>query len=245
MSISSRKMLFAGAFNIRDNLGSLPSTKLLASDGAAGDYFGRAVSISADGTVALIGAYYDNNVTTDSGSAYVFKYNGTGWDEEDKLIASDVVANDRLGYVVSISGDGNTALVGAHYDDTAETDSGSVCVFKYDGTSWVQQAKLTASDGTAGDFFGFAVSISADGTVALIGAYTEDNVGTDSGSAYVFKYNGTSWEQHYKLTASDGTAGDFFGFAVSVSPDGTTALVGAYNDDDKGSNSGSAHIFII
>ena len=220
-------------------------TKLTASDKAASDYLGFSVSISADGSTALIGAPYDNNVGSDSGSAYVFKYNGTIWVEQAKLIASDVMANDRLGYAVSISSDGNTALVGAHYDDNAETDSGSAYVFKYNGTSWVQQAKLTASDGVAGDFFGFAVSTSADGTTALIGAYTEDNVGTDSGSAYVFKYNGTSWEQHYKLTASDGAASDYFGFAVSISPNGTTALIGAYNDDDKGSNSGSVHIFAV
>ena len=102
-----------------------------------------------------------------------------------------------------------------------------------------QLSKLVASDGAANDYFGSSVSISADGTTALIGAYYDDS----KGSAYIFKYNGTSWSQQTKLVASDGATGDLFGYSVSISADGTTALVGAYNDDDKGSNSGSVYVF--
>ena len=105
--------------------------------------------------------------------------------------------------------------------------------------------KLTASDGAASDYFGYSVSISSDGTTALIGAYADDDKGTDSGSAYIFKYNGTAWIQQAKLTASDGAASDQFGFSVSISSDGTTALIGAHTDDDKGVNSGSAYVFAV
>ena len=105
--------------------------------------------------------------------------------------------------------------------------------------------KLTASDGAANDYFGYSVSISSDGTTALIGAYTDDDKGADSGSAYVFKYNGTTWTQQSKLTASDGATSDQFGYSVSISSDGTTALVGAFYDDDKGADSGSAYVFAI
>ena len=105
--------------------------------------------------------------------------------------------------------------------------------------------KLTASDGAASDQFGYSVSISSDGTTALIGAYQDDDKGANSGSAYVFKYNGTSWSQQSKLTASDGAANDYFGYSVSISSDGTTALIGAYLDDDKGANSGSAYVFAV
>ena len=105
--------------------------------------------------------------------------------------------------------------------------------------------KLTASDGAARDYFGYSVSISADGTTALIGAYADDDKGSNSGSAYVFKYNGTSWSQQSKLTASDGAASDNFGSSVSISSDGTTALIGAYFDDDKGADSGSAYVFAV
>ena len=105
--------------------------------------------------------------------------------------------------------------------------------------------KLVASDGAASDSFGYSVSISSDGTTALIGARLDDDKGTDGGSAYVFKFNGTSWTQQAKLTASDGAANDYFGYSVSISSDGTTALIGATYDDDKGTDSGSAYVFAV
>ena len=103
-------------------------------------------------------------------------------DEAIKLTASDAAARDRFGHSVSISGD--TAVIGADGDDDAGTQSGSAYVFRYDGIGWVQQAKLTASDGAARDYFGTAVSISGD--TAVIGAERDDDAGTHSGSAYVF-----------------------------------------------------------
>jgi hypothetical protein len=106
------------------------------------------------------------------------------------------------------------------------------------------EEKLTASDGAAGDWFGVSVSISDDGTTALIGASGDDDNGLDSGSAYVFKYNGLTWVEE-KLTASDGAADDLFGGSVSISDDATTTLIGAYADDDNGLNSGSAYVFQI
>jgi ELWxxDGT repeat protein len=100
--------------------------------------------------------------------------------------------------------------------------------------------KLTASDGADGDWFGWSLSISGD--TALVGASRDDDQGSDSGSAYVFVRDGTSWSQQAKLTASDSAADDFFGRAVSIS--GDTALVGAYADDDQGTSSGSAYVAI-
>ncbi len=97
------------------------------------------------------------------------------------------------------------------------------------------ETKLTASDGAASDLFGSSVSISADGTTALVGAYLDDDKGSNSGSAYVFIKDGSSWIQSTKLTASDGAIGDRFGYSVSISADGTAALVGSPYDDDKGS----------
>ena len=245
MSVMSRKMLLAGALGniVGSSPGSLLGNKLTASDGAASDLFGHSVSISSGGTTALISALYDDDKGTDSGSAYVFKYNGTSWTQQAKLTAPDGAASDQFGFSVSISSDGTTALIGAYGDDGIGADSGSAYVFKYNGTAWAQQAKLTASDGAANDQFGCSVSISSDGTTALIGAYYDDDKGTDGGSAYIFKYNGTAWSQQAKLTASDGAASDYFGYSVSISSDGTTALIGAIHDDDKGSNSGSAYVF--
>ena len=217
--------------------------KLLASDGAAGDYFGWSVSISSDGNTAIIGARGDDDKGSDSGSAYIFVRNGNIWNQQAKLLASDGVTGDQFGWSVSISGDGNTAIIGARADDDKGGDSGSAYIFIKNGTTWTQQAKLVASDGAAGDYFGWSVSISSDGNTAIIGAYWDDDKGTDSGSAYIFARNGNIWNQQAKLVASDGAAGDQFGYSVSISSDGSTAIIGAYMDDDKGTDSGSAYIF--
>ena len=216
--------------------------KLLASDGAAGDYFGCSVSISGDGNVALVGAYRDDDKGADSGSAYIFtKQTNGSYTQTGKLVASDGAASDFFGWSVSISGDGNVALVGAFYDD----DKGSTHIFtKQANGSYVQTSKLVPGDGAYGDRFGFSVSISGDGNVALVGANMDDDKGNNSGSAYIFtKQANGSYVQTSKLVPSDGADGDYFGYSVSISNDGNVALVGASEDDDKGSSSGSAYIF--
>jgi hypothetical protein len=209
--------------------------KLRASDGAAYDYFGLSVAI--DGNTALVGAYYDDDKGDYSGSAYIFRFNGSSWVQQAKLLALDGGDHDYFGYSVAI--DGNTALVGAYGDDDKGYQSGSAFIFRFNGSSWVQQAKLLASDGAAWDYFGYSVAI--DGNTALVGAYYDDDKGSGSGSAYIFRFNGSTWVQQAKLLAPDGAASDYFGFSVAI--DGNTALVGAYCDDDKGSDSGSAYVF--
>jgi len=209
--------------------------KLLASDGAANDLFGYSVSISDD--YVIVGAPYDNDNGSDSGSAYIFKRDGTIWTQQQNLTASDGAALDYFGCSVSISGD--YAIVGAHQDDDKGTDSGSAYIFKRDGTSWLQQPKLLASDGAAGDYFGRSVSINGD--YAIVGAYGDDDRGDASGSAYIVKRVGIAWVLQPKLLAADGDDGNYFGHSVSIS--GDYAIVGAYGDDDRGSDSGSAYIF--
>ena len=208
--------------------------KLTASDGAADDEFGYSVAI--DGEYALVGAYGDDDNGNYSGSAYVFKRDGSSWTQQAKLVASDGAAGDYFGYSVAI--DGEYSLVGAYGDDDNGSTSGSAYVFKRDGSSWTQQAKLVASDGAAGDYFGYSVAL--DGEYALMGAFLDDDKGSKSGSAYVFKRDGSSWTQQAKLVASDGAVDDYFGYSVAI--DGEYALVGAYRDDDKGTNSGSAYV---
>ena len=156
---------------------------------------------------------------------------------ETKLTASDGAGADYYGCSVSISGD--YAIVGAHRDDDNGSDSGSAYIYHYTGTSWIEQQKLTASDGAAHDLFGSSVSIS--GGYAVIGAQCDDDNGSASGSAYIYHFNGTSWIEQQKLTASDGAGADYFGRSVSIS--GDYALIGAIHDDDNGTNSGSAYIY--
>ena len=231
---------------------SWDETKLIASDGGAGDLFGYSVAISGDGNKVIVGAYGDdtlgsNPTPSDSGSAYIYKYNsGTSSWDETKLTASDAAAGDLFGYSVAMSADGNSVVVGAKYVDDNGTNSGSAYIYKYNsGTSSWDETKLTASDAASGDIFGQSVAMSGDGNKVIVGApEDDDNSQDDSGSAYIYKYNsGTdSWDET-KLTASDAAESDYFGYSVSMSGDGNSVVVGAYSDDDNGTESGSAYIY--
>jgi len=205
--------------------------KLTASDGAVGDYFGYSVSVSGD--YAVVGARDDDN-GSGSGSAYVFVRSGATWTQQQKLAATDGAASDYFGWSVSIAGD--YAIVGAYGNDDKGSNSGSAYVFVRSGMTWTQQQKFMASDGAAGDHFGFFVSISGD--YAVVGA---PGAGSNQGSVYVFVRSEMTWTQQQKLTATDGAASDYFGWSVSVS--GDYAVVGA-RDDDNGSGSGSAYVFV-
>jgi len=209
--------------------------KLLPSDGAAGERFGESVAVSGD--FAIIGTPHDDANGASSGSAYVFQFNGSNWVQQAKLLPSDGEANEYFGSSVAISGD--TAVIGTPWDDDNGNASGSAYVFQFDGSNWVQQAKLLASDGAESDLFGDSVSVSDE--IALIGAWGDDDNGNASGSAYVFHFDGSNWVQQAKLLASDGAESDFFGNSVSIS--GDIAVISAHQDDDNGFNSGSAYVF--
>ena len=237
------------------------AAKLTASDGATLDYFGQSVAVSGD--TILVGAYLDDREETitdseleDSGSVYVFVKPSGGWatgNETAKRTASDAADDDNFGTSVAL--DGNTAVIGAPGADDNDNgiDSGSAYVFTRNASTgaWSQQTKLTASsDGAAGDALG--ISVALDGDTAVVGAYLddrEDNTMTtdvdeaalDAGSAYVFTRDSGTWSQQAKLMANDRQADDWFGYSVAV--DGNIALVGAFGDDDNGSNAGSAYVF--
>ena len=232
----------AYVFERNDLTGQWKQTaKLIASDGAADDQFGFAVSVSQN--VGIIGAPFDEDNGDYSGAAYVFERDDlTGqWNQTAKLLASDGAANDEFGWTVSVSG--KVAIAGASYDDDKGPDSGSAYVYERDDLTgqWNETAKLTASDGEAHDEFGIGVSVS--GYTAIVGAYNDDDNGGRSGSAYVFEKNTTTgnWTEVDKLIASDGAENDLFGVSVSVF--GNVAIVGAFHDEDKGFRSGSAYVF--
>jgi hypothetical protein len=207
--------------------------KLVPSDGAAADRFGQAVAMSGD-TVVVGAFWHDKGVNLDQGAAYVFTRSGGTWTEQAKLTASDGSKDDQFGFSVAVSGD--TAVIGAPSDD-----QGSAYVFTRAGGSWTEQTKLVGSDAAPEDSFGERVAIS--GNTAVVGGSGDDVDGKDGqGSAYVFIRSGQTWTEQAKLTASDGAAGDQFGFWVSVS--GDTAVLGAFMDD-VGTNldQGSAYVF--
>jgi len=223
---------------IRNGATWTQQAKLNALDGTTDDYFGSTVSISGDH--AIVGAYVDDiGASTDQGSAYIFARTGSSWVQQAKLTSLDGVAQDRFG--VSVSIDGNYAVVGAVYDDIgANFNQGSAYVYFFNGTVWAQQAKLYAIGGEAGDEFGGSVSI--NGSSVIVGASRYDfNANAEQGVAYVFIRNGTNWTIQSSLHA-EGQPHDLFGSSVSIS--GDYAIVGAVGyGDDTNEFQGSAYLF--
>ena len=218
-----------------DGLDWVQEDKLTPAVGATFDYFGNSVSLSGD--FVLIGAEGDGEHGISAGAAYVFYNDGSQWVQQAKLTASDGSEFDYFGLSVSVSG--NYALIGAPGDADHGFYTGAAYIFHYDGANWEQEAKLTANDGRTYDYFGSSVSISGENV--LIGANADDDNGLESGSVYIFQYNGSNWIQQAKLIANDGTPYDYFGYSVSVS--GDHALIGANGDSDLGFGKGSAYIF--
>ncbi len=209
--------------------------KLLAADGATNDYFGWSGAL--DGDTSIVGATGDDDNGADAGAVYVFIRSGTIWSQQQKILAEDGAAGDNFGYSVSLSGD--TAVIGAPFDDDAGEYTGSAYVFVRSGTTWSQQAKIVPSGAVGGDYVGDAVFI--EGDTLLIGAPFDNDNGVGSGSAYIFIRSGTSWNQQAKLLAEDGLDWDNFGTSLSFSNE--TALIGADGDNEDQYDSGSAFVF--
>ncbi len=214
------------------------------ADGGTFESFGRSVAISGD--TAMVGAQWDRDNGTKSGSAYVFRFDGTRWPQTQKLLASDGQSGDVFGRVIAI--DGETALIGALGHLHGALGTGAVYVVGFDPNmaSWIEQQELHASDGAFQDHFGTSVSISGD--VAVIGASQHDDNGPTSGSAYIFRFDPATslWVEEQKLLALDGAAGDFFGHSVAIS--GDVALIGANQLDPvcggaPAGSAGAAYVF--
>jgi hypothetical protein len=225
---------------VRDGGSWTQQAKLTASDGSADDWFGRSIAVCGD--TVIVGEYFDTNGTKQyQGAAYVFTRSGTAWTQQAKLTATDGLAGDYFGRSVAMSG--NSAIIGALRDDSAagDADVGSAYIFTRSGTSWSQQARLIAADGSPGDEFG--VSVDIDGSTAIVGSHLDDvGFNVNQGSAYVFTRAGTVWRQQARLNANGASKLDYFGISVSV--DGGTAMVGAHADDVASiADQGSAIVF--
>jgi hypothetical protein len=208
------------------------------------------VAVSRDGSTVLIGGPHDDGGL---GAAWVFVRAGSSWAEQGpRLVGSGAVrlsnGGDAQGSSVALSGDGNTALIGAPYDDQVR---GASWVFTRSSNEWTQQgAKLVGTDGTHRDPFfnggqGASVALSDDGLTALIG---DPNDSTDLGAVRVFVRSGSQWRQFGRKLVGSGTVRGHAlipepgqGSAVALSGNGATALIGGANDD---SNRGATWIFV-
>ena len=250
---------------------------LKASNTDERDGFGRTVSLSADGSTLAVGTRGEgsgslgingeqNDVSAPiSGAVYLFVRTNDSWQQQAYVKASNTDQSDQFGEAVSLSANGDTLAVGAIGEDSAASgvngsqvnDSGggfsygAAYVFVRTDESWEQQAYLKASNPGLNDFFGHAVSLSADGNTLAVGASQEDSASTGvngnqtnngaptSGAVYVYARINGNWRQQAYVKSSNPTSDgvdqfggrDFFGSELSLSADGNTLAVGAYGED--------------
>ncbi|MEK6482006.1 gliding motility-associated C-terminal domain-containing protein [Catalinimonas sp. 4WD22] len=199
--------------------------KITPVDLSAYEFFGTSMSFGKN--FGVVAAYQDNDKGSDAGAAYVYARSGDYWVQHTKLYASDAESRDFFGHSVYIQDD--YILVGAAGDDGNEEAAGSVYVFHYDGENWIEEARLTTSDGQTDDLFGQTISMY--GQYAIISSKGDDDHGSFSGAAYIFHYDGNNWVEQAKLTASDAEENDIFGNAVAIYKD--QAFVGAYYENGR------------
>jgi hypothetical protein len=195
---------------------------------------GSSVSLSGEGNTAIVGGPGDNY---NAGAAWVFTRTGDAWTQQSKLVGTGAVNIAWQGYAVSLSSDGNTAIVGGPWDSSY---TGAAWVFTRNGSVWSQQARLIGSGAVSGAQQGASVSLSSDGNSAIVGGYS-DNGGL--GAALVFTRTGGVWSQQGDKLVGTGAEGSTSaqGYSVSLSSDGNTAIVGGYADN---SHVGAAWVFI-
>ena len=230
----------SGAAYVFEEVGGawVQTAKLVASDAANFDSFGFLVDV--DGDRIVVGSIFDDDAGFDSGSAYVFEYDGASWVESQKLVPSDGAIGDLFGVGVAL--DGTRLLVGACQEtqfNTFGTGAGYAYVYEEVGGAFVEDQKLESPVGLDGDLFGETVSLQGDR--ALVGGGGRDDNGARSGAGYVWEKQGANWVETALLTASDASAGDFFG--VSSALDGDRAVFGAPFHDGVASQAGAAYVF--
>jgi len=213
--------------------------KLSAYDGASGDCFGFAVGISSN--AIAVGAPYDDVSSTDSGSVYVYSTAGAFWwtNTPTRLYDGNSLS-ERFGSSIDFSPDAEVLAIGQHYYHL--WNYGAVSVFRWSGTAWTDQRRLTASDAASNHMFGRSVSLGNG--VLLIGAPGHKGSGeTRSGAAYIFELSPTSWAwtQAQRLKPSDLEAEDYFGQSVILSS--SFLAVGSYLADASGTDSGAAYLY--
>ncbi len=217
----------------------LQGRKLTPSDTpGSGTSFGSAVAI--DGDTVVVGAYREDAIGSLSGSAYVYRYDGTDWNQEAKLLSVETAAGHGFGVSVAVSG--NVVVVGAYNAGNSfgfGNGHGAAYSFRFNGVTWEEESKLLSLDVATGDEFGGAVAVFED--VAVVGASHDGDNGVVSGSAYMFRFSGGTWVQEQKLLPLGGAPRDRFGHSVALS--GDTVVVGASGNDDMGSGFGSAYVY--
>ncbi|MDI9320122.1 MAG: T9SS type A sorting domain-containing protein [Phycisphaerales bacterium] len=263
------------------------SAYIKANNTNSGDNFGISVSLSGDGTTLAVGAYNedgsgkginpaDNNSASGAGAVYIYTRSGSTWSFSDYIKASNTESPDNFGNAVSLSSDGTTLAVSAYLesgngtginpaDNNLAPYSGAVYIYTRSAGTWSFSAYVKASNTSAFDFFGNALSLSGDGTTLAVGSSSEAGSGkginpasndsaSGAGAVYIYTRSGSTWSFTDYIKASNTDASDLFGISLSLSNDGTSLAVGANGeagngrginpaDDNLSSGSGAAYVF--
>ncbi|MCX6187028.1 MAG: IPT/TIG domain-containing protein [Bacteroidetes bacterium] len=219
---------------------SLPPTsqlgnKSVGSGNIGAAYQGRSICLSADGNTMIVGGYGDNS---GQGAAWIYTRSGGVWSQQgNKLVGTGNIGAAQQGRSVSLSADGNTAIVGGYQDNSGQ---GAAWIYSRSGGAWSQQGnKLvgTSNSGIANQ--GWSVSLSADGNTAIVGGYQDNNY---IGATWVYTRSGGAWSQQGNKLVGTGYIGTAQqGYSVNISADGNTMIVGGYGDN---TNQGAAWIFV-
>ena len=190
---------------------------------AGGDEFGRAVSINGAGTRIVVGAPNNDGNGTHSGHVRVYEWSGSAWSQLGIDLDGEA-ANDHSGWSVDMNEAGDRIVIGEKENAGGGTRRGQVRVFDWDGTAWNQVGNDLHGLGTD-DRFGYNVSISATGSKIIVGAYWDDDGGTNSGTVKIYELVGSTWTQIGNTIVGGGSYYEA-GYAVSISADGSRVAVG-------------------
>jgi hypothetical protein len=199
--------------------------KLLGTREAGHGQFGGSVALSGDGDTALIGGRADHSFTN-TGAAWAFSRTGSTWTQQgEKLTGAGETAGGEFASSVTLSDDGETALIGGVGN---EGGTGAAWAFTHEGSTWLQQGEKLESGEASAATFGSAVALSANGTKALVGASGD---ALQAGAAWIFSSEGAGWvRQGTKLTGGGETGAAAFGSSVALSDGAHTALIGGPQD---------------
>lgn len=208
-----------------------------------GEFFGRSVSLSDDGTILAVGALYNNDNGLFSGQVRIYQNIAGTWTQIGSNLSGDA-EDDFFGYAVSLSSDGSIAAISAPINDSnGSTDIGYVRIFQNIGGTWTQMGQDIDAD-NIGDQFGSSISISADGMTLAMGAFGIDGGNGDhSGEVRVYEYDNVDWNQVGQGISGE-AAWDFFGESVRLSADGSIVAAGASASDENGTESGHVRAYV-
>jgi FG-GAP repeat len=214
------------------------NSKIVSTDATAQSKFGWSVALSSDGVKAAIG---DTNALSDQGAVYVFNKTTGIWVQESKLVTGDLEPLQRLGWSVSMSGNGSSVVSGA-YKSNLSLPSAVYC-FAKNTTGWALESRLVSNDNISGDAFGTSLDLTADGNTLVVGAPGTLGTGV-TGSVYLFSKLTGSWQFVRKEISTDSMTDDCFGYSVTINNAGDKVYAGSPNDDTGVfQNRGSVYMF--